>query len=231
MYSQHRFADDYVSLPPSLHPRNWFMATWFTFYISGQLFVKALSFFICLLPLCVSTVGTAASLQRHFQQQISLAALVHPSCLLNAVAFLLDIALLPPPLHSSKCIPYQRHTFYKYIVHLPVSCHRAIFQRRSCLLFAAIAWPVLLSIACVQLMVADCNPNDDASAKLIPLAVAFWRCYIIMPDILIKFKLCSRPHAPTTTATHSTASIHSFDSQLQKGEIIIVHKDPITTFV
>eukprot|EP00956_Cyclotella_meneghiniana_P032825 scaffold91669_cov36-Cyclotella_meneghiniana.AAC.1 len=40
-------------------------------------------------------------------------------------------------------------------------------------------------IVCVQLMVADCNPNDDASAKLNHLAVASWRC---RPRVLAFFK-------------------------------------------
>eukprot|EP00956_Cyclotella_meneghiniana_P026120 scaffold55789_cov58-Cyclotella_meneghiniana.AAC.1 len=34
-------------------------------------------------------------------------------------------------------------------------------------------------------MVAYSNSNDDASANLIHLAVASWRCYIFMPDIVI----------------------------------------------
>eukprot|EP00956_Cyclotella_meneghiniana_P031167 scaffold80931_cov73-Cyclotella_meneghiniana.AAC.3 len=40
--------------------------------------------------------------------------------------------------------PYHRHTFYEYIVHLQVSCHRASLRRRSFLLLATIAWPQLV---------------------------------------------------------------------------------------
>eukprot|EP00956_Cyclotella_meneghiniana_P030062 scaffold74817_cov49-Cyclotella_meneghiniana.AAC.1 len=44
---------------------------------------------------------------------------------------------------------------------------------------------VCFLIACVQFMIADCNPNDDTSAKLIHLAVASWRC---RPRVLAFFK-------------------------------------------